>query len=80
MVLQIITADRDRDRGVADDNPMIQQCNGVEGPKDSNAAESILIGKLFIKKLAIWQINLAYKLCKCADAGGGSDRVGLGNQ
>ena len=56
MVLQIITND---------DDPMIQQCNGVEGPKDSNAAASILKRKLFIKNLAIWQIDFVNKLCKC---------------
>ena len=72
MGLQIITDD--------DDDSKIQQCNGVEEPKDSNDAASILKRKLFITNLAIWQIDFAYKLCKCADAGGGSDRVGLGNQ
>ena len=59
---------------------MVLQIITNEGPKDSNDAASILKRKLFITNLAIWQIDFAYKLCKCANAGGGSDRVRLGNQ
>ena len=51
MVLQIITDD--------DDDSKIQQCNGVEGPKDSNDAASILKRKLFNYK----PCNLADRLC-----------------